>query len=72
MSEDNPMGTAASGDAPQHQDASDLKREVEQNESQLSLYIPESIHQRLRVQSAKTGRPMKDLTAEALDEYLDE
>lgn len=72
MSNDNPMGTASGGDAPSHQDASDLKREVEQEESQLSLYIPESIHKRLRVQSAETGRPMKDLTAEALDEYLDE
>jgi hypothetical protein len=66
------MGTASGGDAPSHQDASDLKREVEQEESQLSLYIPESIHQRLRVQSAKTGRPMKELTAEALDEYLND
>lgn len=72
MSNDNPMGTASGGDAPSHQDASDLKREVEQEESQLSLYIPESIHQRLRVQSAKTGRPMKELTAEALDEYLND
>lgn len=71
MSEDeNPMGTAASGDAPTHQDASDLKRDVEQEESQLSVYIPESIHKRLRVRSAETGRPMKELTAEALDEYL--
>jgi predicted GNAT superfamily acetyltransferase len=71
MSDDNPMGTAASGDAPAHQDASDLKREVEQEESQLSVYIPESIHKRLRVRSAETGRPMKDLTAEALDEFLE-
>jgi hypothetical protein len=70
MSDDNPMGTAASGDAPGHQDASDLKREVEQEESQLSVYIPESIHKRLRVKSAETGRPMKELTAEALDEFL--
>lgn len=72
MSNDNPMGTASGGDAPSHQDASDLKRDVEQEESQLSLYIPESVHQRLRVQSAKTGRPMKEITADALDAYLDE
>lgn len=72
MSKDNPMGTASGGEAPSHQDASDLRRDVEQEESQLSLYIPESIHQRLRVQSAKTGRPMKELAATALDEYLDE
>lgn len=67
---DDPMGTASGGDAPAHQDASDLKREVEQEESQLSVYIPESIHKRLRVKSAETGRPMKEITAEALDEHL--
>ncbi|ABC46394.1 hypothetical protein [Salinibacter ruber] len=67
---DDPMGTASGGDAPTHQDASDLKRDVEQEESQLSVYIPESIHKKLRVRSAETGRPMKELTAEALDEYL--
>jgi hypothetical protein len=71
MSDDNPMGTASSGSAPEHQDASDLKREVEQEESQLSVYIPERIHKRLRVKSAETGRPMKELTAEALDEFLE-
>lgn len=67
---DDPMGTASGGDAPTHQDASDLKRDVEQEESQLSVYIPESIHKKLRVRSAETGRPMKELTAEALDEHL--
>ena len=48
-----------------------MKPEVEQEESQPSVYIPESIHKRLRVKSAETGRPMIELTAEALDEYLD-
>ena len=71
MSDSSPMGTASGGDAPEHQDASDLKREVEQEESQLSVNIPEHIHKRLRVKSAETGRPMKALTAEALDEYLE-
>jgi hypothetical protein len=64
------MGTASTGSAPSHQDASDLKREVGQEESQLSVNIPEPIHRQLRVRSAETGRPMKELTAEALDEYL--
>ena len=64
------MGTASGGDAPAHQDASDLKREVEQEESQLSVYISEGVHRRLRLQSADTGRPMKELTEEALDKYL--
>lgn len=67
---DDPMGTASGGDAPAHQDASDLKREVEHEESQLSVYIPEPVHKKLRIKSAETGRPMKELTAEALDEYL--
>ena len=32
---------------------------------QPGVYIPEIIHKRLRVKSAETGRPMKELAAEA-------
>ena len=38
--------------------------------TQLNVAIPESIHRRLRMRSAATKRPMKELAAEALDAYL--
>jgi predicted HicB family RNase H-like nuclease len=73
MSSDNPMGSAAQGTAPKQPDASKLKREVEKEDTtQLNVDIPESIHRRLRMQSAATKRPMKELAAEALDDFLPE
>jgi len=73
-SNDNPMGSAASGGAPSKQpDASKLKRRVSQESTtQLNVKIPESLHKRLKIRSVETGREMRELAAEALDSYLSE
>lgn len=71
MSDDNPLGSASTGSAPKKQDASELKREVsEEDRTQLNVEIPESLHKKLKIQSIETGREMRELTAEALRVYL--
>ena len=71
MSDDNPLGSASSGSAPQKQDASDLKREVsEEDRTQLNVEIPESLHKELKIESIESGREMREITADALREYL--
>ena len=72
MSDDNPLGSASSGSAPKKQDASDLKREVsEEDRTQLNVEIPESLHKELKIESVETGQEMREVTADALREYLD-
>jgi len=72
MSDDNPLGSASSGSAPQKQDASDLKREVsEEDRTQLNVEIPESLHKELKIESIESGREMREITADALRDYLD-
>jgi len=71
MSDDNPLGSASSGSAPEKQDASELKREVsEENRTQLNVDIPESLHKQLKIESIETGREMREIAANALREYL--
>ncbi|MCS4044659.1 hypothetical protein GGQ00_003119 [Salinibacter ruber] len=73
MADDNPLGSASSGSAPKKQDASELKREVsEEDRTQLNVDIPESLHKDLKIESVETGREMREITAEALRQYLDE
>jgi predicted GNAT superfamily acetyltransferase len=72
MSDDNPLGSASSGSAPKKQDASDLKREVsEEDRTQLNVEIPESLHKELKIESIETGQEMREITADALRKYLD-
>jgi len=72
MSDDNPLGSASSGSAPKKQDASDLKREVsEEDRTQLNVEIPESLHKELKIESIESGREMREITADALRDYLD-
>lgn len=72
MADENPLGSASSGSAPKQQDASELKREVsEEDRSQLNVDIPESLHKRLKIESIETGREMRELATEALQEFLD-
>jgi predicted GNAT superfamily acetyltransferase len=71
MPDDNPLGSASSGSAPEKQDASELKREVsEENRTQLNVDIPESLHKQLKIESIETGREMREIAANALREYL--
>jgi hypothetical protein len=71
MSDDNPLGSASSGSAPEKQDASELKHEVsEENRTQLNVDIPESLHKQLKIESIETGREMREIAANALREYL--
>lgn len=71
MADDNPLGSASSGSAPQRQDASELKREVsEEDRTQLNVDIPESLHKQLKIESVETGREMRQIAADALREYL--
>lgn len=71
MPDDNPLGSASSGSAPEKQDASELKREVsEENQTQLNVDIPESLHKQLKIESIETGREMREIAANALREYL--
>lgn len=71
MADNNPLGSASSGSAPSQQDASELKREVsEEDRTQLNVDIPESLHKKLKIESVETGREMRKITAEALREYL--
>lgn len=71
MPDDNPLGSASSGSAPEKQDASELKREVsEENRTQLNVDIPESLHKQLKIESIETGREMREIAADALREYL--
>lgn len=72
MTDDNPLGSASSGSAPKKQDASELKREVsEEDRTQLNVDIPESLHKRLKIESIETGREMREIAADALRDYLD-
>jgi hypothetical protein len=68
----NPLGSASSGSAPGgQQDASKLREEVsEEDRTQLNVDIPESLHKRLKIESVETGREMREIAAEALDQYL--
>lgn len=71
MADDNPLGSASSGSAPQKQDASKLKREVsEEDRTQLNVDIPESLHKKLKIESVESGREMREIAADALREYL--
>jgi predicted GNAT superfamily acetyltransferase len=72
MSDNNPLGSASSGSAPKKQDASDLRREVsEEDRTQLNVEIPESLHKELKIESIESGREMREITADALRDYLD-
>ena len=72
MSDNNPLGSASSGSAPKKQDASDLRREVsEEDRTQLNGEIPESLHKELKIESIESGREMREITADALRDYLD-
>jgi len=72
MSDSNPLGSASSGSAPKSQDASDLKREVsEEDRTQLNVEIPEGLHKELKIESVETGQEMREITANALRKYLD-
>lgn len=71
MSDNNPLGSASSGSAPKKQDASDLRREVsDEDRTQLNVEIPESLHKELKIESIESGREMREITADALREYL--
>lgn len=69
---DNPLGTAAEGNPGQpNPDAGKLKRKMgEEDTTQLNAEIPVSLHRKLKVRSAETGTPVKDLTAQALHDFL--
>lgn len=73
MADDNPLGSASSGSAPQKQDASKLKQEVSaEDRTQLNVDIPESLHKQLKIESVESGREMREITAEALRHHLGE
>ena len=44
----------------------------EEDRTQLNVDIPESLHKDLKIESVETGREMREITAEALRQYLDE
>lgn len=69
---DNPLGSAASGNpGASNPDAQKLKRKMEEEDTtQLNVEIPESLHRRLKVKSAQTGKSLKKLTAQALRDFL--
>jgi hypothetical protein len=68
----NPLGSASSGTAPGgQQDASKLREEVsEEDRTQLNVDIPQSLHKRLKIESVESGREMREIAAEALDQHL--
>lgn len=71
MSDAPPTGPPGRGNASSSSDGSRRPRDATTSEvTQLNVAIPESIHRRLRMRSAATKRPMKELAAEALDAYL--
>lgn len=68
---DDAFGSAADGSVTSEQDTSGLEEDVSEEETtQLNVEIPESLHRRLKVESARTGKPMKDVVASVLDRNL--
>lgn len=69
---DDVYGSAADGSVASDQDTTDLETDVAKEETtQLNVEIPVSLHRRLKVESARTGKPMKDVVANVLDRNLD-
>lgn len=69
---DDVFGSASDGSVSSGQDTSQLQEDVAQEEmTQLNVEIPKSLHRRLKMHSAKTGKDMKDVVQETLDRNLD-
>jgi predicted HicB family RNase H-like nuclease len=68
---DDVFGSASEG-LSSRQDTSDLEEDVQQEElKQLNVRIPKALHQRLKVESARTETPVKDIVTEVLDSKID-
>ena len=65
---DDAFGSAADGSVTGGQDTEDLEEDVAQEPTtQLNVEIPESLKRRLRMEKARTGKPIKDIVADVLD-----
>jgi predicted HicB family RNase H-like nuclease len=69
MSNEAP-GNAPQGNASASQGASEPRRDAEPDTTQLNVEIPTELHRRLKMYSARTGRPMKQVVTEILDMNL--
>lgn len=68
---DDIFGSASEGDVSGSQDTSDLQQDVGQDTTQLNVEIPTELHRRLKAYSARTGRSMKQVVAEVLNESIE-
>lgn len=67
---DADAGKGKPGPAP---DPDSLTARLERGQvSQLKVLIPEDLHTRLKVRAAQTKRTMSEMTAEALEGYLED
>lgn len=44
----------------------------EQDTTRLTVDLPDELHQRLKMQAVRESRTMKDVTMEALEDYLED
>lgn len=69
---DDVFGTASEGSVSSTQDTTDLQEDVAEEETtQLNVEIPKTLHRRLKMHSARTGKPMKRVVRDVLDRNLD-
>jgi len=69
---DDAFGSAADGSVTGGQNTEDLEDDVaEEPTTQLNVEIPESLHRRLKVKSARSGKPIKDIVAAVLGANID-
>jgi predicted GNAT superfamily acetyltransferase len=65
------FGSAAGGSPSGGEDIEDLKRDVsEEDTRQLNVEVPVSLHRRLKIHSIESGREMKEIVQDVLDQYL--
>jgi hypothetical protein len=69
----DPFGSAAQGSSPAKQDVSQLKRQLEEEEtSQLNVEIPKSLHKQLKIHCLETEQEIREVVKDLLVEYLSE